>query len=453
LKKRAYGKGLVILVVALFFSLTMLPTIGTLNSSTFQGGEVEKREISLQDYVLPPPMYVNMTLEEAIFRRCSIRIFNEEPVSDEELSTILWAAYGYIDDYKRSVHGIDGKYAVSIYVLKEDAVYRYDPLNHSLIFYKEGDYRNIVAQYDAPIQLGIVWDKNKSSNENYAAAEIGEIGQNIYFMANALDLGAVTTVGFTLSRIGLPSNEVPKIIMPVGHPKYPYNFIYRPLVLSPLPRIQCSNMSLTTAIKERSETDSFVGYLSEQEEAQLIWSTYGYSYLLDKTKDEFFYHINRHRTVPSAHGYYPLRIYAVTKSGIYRYIPNIYDPIYGILPWAFLPIPMPVFTFMMKVKGGDYREEIAQSSSPAIASALLSIISVLDIERTRPQGFDDFSGEEFRWLWYYEAGASAYNVLLEATAWNLSANIFAITDKESILSTLGLDENNFDPLFVVPVGK
>ncbi|KAA0002867.1 MAG: hypothetical protein FE048_02885 [Thermoplasmata archaeon] len=453
MKRRAYGKGLVILVTTLFFSLTMLPAIGTLKPITFQNREFEKERVSLQNYELPPPIPVNMTLEESIFRRCSIRVFSDDPVTDEELSTVLWAAYGYINEEKRTVHGIEGIYAARIYVLKEDAVYIYDPLNHSLIFYKEGDYRGRVAQYEAPIQLGIVWDKNKSSNENYAAAEIGEIGQNIYFMANALDLGTVTTVGFTLSRIGLPSNEVAKIIMPLGHPKYPYNFVYRPLVLSPLPRIQYSNMSLTTAIEERRETDSFEGELTKQEKTQVIWSTYGYSYFLDKTEDEFFYHINRHRTVPSAHGYYPLRIYAITESGIYRYIPNIYDPIYGILPLAFLPIPMPVFTFMMKVKGGDYREEIAQASLPSIASAPLSIISVLDIERTRPKNFDDFSGEEYRWLWYYEAGASAYNVLLEATAWNLSANVFPITNKEAILSVLGLDGNDFDPLFIVPVGK
>lgn len=453
MRKRAYGKSLGILVIALFFSLTMLPTIGTLNLSTFQRGEIEKREISLQDYVLPPPISVNMTLEESIFRRCSMRIFNDDPITDEELSTILWAAYGYVNNGKRTIHGI-GAYAARIYVLKEDAVYIYDPLNHSLVFYKEGDYRNVVAQYDAPIQLGIVWDKNKSSNENYVAAEIGEIGQNIYFMANALDLGTVTTVGFTLSRIGLPSNEVPKIIMPLGHPKYPYNFVYKPLVLSPLPRIQYSNMSLTEAIKERRESDSFGGKLTEQEKAQMIWSTYGYSYFLDKTKDEFFYHINRHRTVPSAHGYYPLRMYAITESGIYRYIPNIYDPIYGPLSVinTFPRFPIPVITFMIKTREGDYREEIAQSSFPAIASAPLSIISVLDIDRTRPKGFDDFSGEEFRWLWYYEAGASAHNVLLEATAWNLSANVFPLTDKEAILSILELNEN-FDPLFIVSVGK
>ncbi|KAA0015378.1 MAG: hypothetical protein FE041_00005 [Thermoplasmata archaeon] len=429
---------LIVGLIIMFF----IPHMNTFKVSTLPSQEL-----------LPPPIAVNMTLEESIFRRCSIRIFSDEPVSEEELSTILWAAYGYIDEEKRTVHGINGLYTAKIYVLKEDAVYTYNPLNHSLIFYKEGDYRKLVAQYDAPIQLGIVWDTTKSSNENYASAEIGEIGQNIYFMANALDLGTVTTVGFTLSQIGLPPSDVPKIIMPIGHPKYPYNFVYCPLVFSLLPRIQYSNMSLTDAIEERREAEFFGGELTKQEEFQVIWSTYGYSYLLDKTKDEFYYHINRHRTVPSAHGYYPLRIYVVKESGIYRYIPNIYDPIYGIYLLPFSWFPIPVVTFMMKIKSGDYRDEIAQASSPSIATAPLIIVSVLDIERTRPKGFDDFSGEEFRWLWYYEAGASAYNALLESTAWGLSANVFPIVDKGTVLSVLGLNGDDFDPLFIVAVGK
>ena len=61
--------------------------------------------------------------------------------------------------------------------------------------------------------------------------------------------------------------------------------------------------------------------------------------------------------------------------------------------------------------------ELAQACSQlSLATAPLSIIPVLELERTRPKGGDDFSGEEYRWLWYYEAGASAYNIFLEATA-------------------------------------
>ena len=393
------------------------------------------------EYPLPHPMPVDMTLLDAIFRRMSVRGFTAQTVTDDDLSTVLWAAYGYRDDGNRTVSGIDGVYASVIYVLKENAVYRYDPLNHSLIFYKDGDYRYI-GQYEAPIQLGLVWDKNKSGNENYSGAEIGAIGQNIQFMASALNLGTVVTgeVPSPIDEIGLPSNEVGKIVMPLGYPNFSYDFTHRPMWLSLLPRIKESGASLQTVLEKRSETTSFAGNLTRSEVSQVLWASYGYSYLLDKS-DAPNNPIKRHRTVPSAHGYYPLRMYAVTKSGIYRYIHGIFScDIWGL----------PIVSFILKIRNGDKREEIAQDSQPFVASAPFLIISVLDIGRTNQ--WDDLSAEKFRWIWYYEAGASAHNVLLQAKAWNLTANIALITDTESVRSLLRLNDN-YLPLFIVPIGK
>jgi len=109
---------------------------------------------------------------------------------------------------------------------------------------------------------------------------------------------------------------------------------------------------------------------------------------------------------------------------------------------------LPIVTFMMKIKNGDMREEIAQAlSEPGIASAPLLIIPVLDLEMAK-----ELSGEYCWRFWYYEAGASAHNVLLEATAWDLSANIVFPTDIDSIRSILGLNDD-FVPMLVVPVGR
>jgi len=69
------------------------------------------------EYSLPSPLSVNMILEESIFMRKTVRNFTEEQVTDEELSTVLWAAYGLRDDGKRSVAPIDDVHAVVIYVL------------------------------------------------------------------------------------------------------------------------------------------------------------------------------------------------------------------------------------------------------------------------------------------------------------------------------------------------
>jgi len=108
---------------------------------------------------------------------------------------------------------------------------------------------------------------------------------------------------------------------------------------------------------------------------------------------------------------------------------------------------------MMRIRLGDHRQELAEAcQEPALASTGLSIVSVLDIKRTRPPGDDDFSGLGLRWIWYYEAGASAYNVLLETTAWDLSGNIVIPTDYAAIRSLLRLNDSYF-PLLTIPVGK
>lgn len=89
---------------------------------------------------LPPPEHVNMPLEEAICRRMSVRAFTAEAIGEQQLSTLLWHAYGVIDG-QRTIHPVAATYGLHIYVLMEDAAYRYDPENHSLDLFRRGDYR------------------------------------------------------------------------------------------------------------------------------------------------------------------------------------------------------------------------------------------------------------------------------------------------------------------------
>jgi hypothetical protein len=223
--------------------------------------------------------------------------------------------------------------------------------------------------------------------------------------------------------------------------------------LSLLPKIQNSSTSLTTAIVNRKE--SFVWNdeaPSRQQLTQMVWSSYGYSYLIDHTYPEDRYNvfdITRHRTLPSACGMYPLRIYVVTEENTYRYYPNIVDTIYssvrGCKSW-------PQITFLQKVISRDIRFNIAQFSESYISTAPLIIIPVLDLEQTI-KGNRDLSDEQFRWSWYYEAGAAAHNALLEATAWGLAGNIAMIQDKDAVCALLNLDSQQFEPLLAIPVGE
>jgi len=390
-----------------------------------------------------------MILENSIMRRMSIREFTEESITDEELGTILWAAHGFRDDGKRTTPGINDQHTTIIYVLKEDAAYTYDALNHSLVFYKEGDWRDIVGyQYSAPVQLGLCWNTD-FADINLGAAEIAQMCVNIYFMANALNLGTVACGQYppAIKPLGLPDNHDGILVMPIGHPLYPYDFQYSPRLLSLLPKVKFSNMTITEALEKRVETSVFTGELSDQQESQLLWAGYGYSYNLDKS-DNTIGRLDRHRSVPSAHGYYPNDIYFVKESGIYRYFPNFYNPVYGLLRGIWF---LPVIPFTIQVKRGDFRNVIAQASNnPNIADSPFIIIPVLDDSKANI--WDDLSGEEWRWLWLFDASSTANNILLEATAQNLSGDIILPIDTDSIKSILELEEDQI-PLIIIPISN
>jgi len=142
-------------------------------------------------------------------------------------------------------------------------------------------------------------------------------------------------------------------------------------------------------------------------------------------------------------------MYAVTQQGVFYYQPNLFMR-FQKTPVDF--IGLPILTFLMKKISGDHRLEVAEAAGhPNIASAPLIMLTVLDLEMTRPPGKDDLSGEGDRRFWYFEAGASAHNVLMEATSWGLSAAVFPPADAAAVQSLLQLDET-YLPLFVIPVG-
>ena len=431
-------KAVLITIIILFFGVAISPVMG-ISFSQKEYANIESTLIA-KDYVLPPPRFIDMSLEKSIMRRSSVRNFTEEPVTDEELATILWAAYGLREDGKLTVAEINGTHAAVIYVLLEN-VYKYNPQNHSLDFYKEGDYRDIEGmQYHAPVQLGLCWNTD-IADINFGSAECGAIGQNIYFAANAIGLGTVITAQIppAITPVGLPSNEKGIGIMPLGHVENPYNFKYRPFLLSLLPRVKFSETNLTSALEKRNETTTWESNsISRHDLSHLVWASYGYSYYLDRSGN---YVVTRHHTIPSAHGYYPFRIYTVTKSGISRYI-------YGL--WNIDVWGLPVVAYLLKNNFGDKRDIVAEASESFVADAPFCIIPVLDIENTNK--WDDLSDDSVRWIWYFEAGASSHNILLQATSLGLAGNIVPINDKAAICSLLRLNEEKFDPMFVVPVG-
>ncbi|MBC7081457.1 MAG: nitroreductase family protein [Thermoplasmatales archaeon] len=373
-------KKLIFLTALLFFS-TNLPMNG--------------------EYIyLPPPHLPEILLEDAISRRVSIREFSEREISLENISSLLWAT--------NLVASADRRASVNIYVIMEGGVYRYIPSNHSLKIFRKGDFR-WVGDYDtAYLKIGLTWNKSCGKNENFSAFQMGSIGQNIYFISNSLNLGTVTTAGkaYELYYIGLPIDEKPLIIMPVGYPSRPYNFYYSPYNTS-LPFPGNGSKNLVDAMLEKNREEFLYGELNEREISQLLWASYGYSYFFDAL------HGRRHRTVPSSHATYPLEIFFANSSGFFHYLPENHS--------------------LELVIDEDVRGEIW----PSWARNANLFFIYLNLSK---------AGES--WAWYYEAGAIWQNLLLEATSLNLSANVipnFEIGDK--------LKFEGLKALLVMEVGK
>ncbi len=200
---------------------------------------------------LPLPIFKgNMSLEEAILHRRSIREYRKESLTLHQLSQLLWAAQG-ITEVRwgfRASPSAGATYPLEIYVVVGNngvrelasGVYRYKPHSHSLVLVKKGDVREELYSAclnqewvrDAPVVLVIVADYERTTRVygergiRYVHMEVGHVGQNIYLEATALGLGTVAVGAFYDDEvrviIGAPENHHPLYVMPVGVPVKPY---------------------------------------------------------------------------------------------------------------------------------------------------------------------------------------------------------------------------------------
>jgi SagB-type dehydrogenase family enzyme len=210
-----------------------------------------------ENYVLLPlPRPIsNVSVEEAILRRRSIRDYTEEPVLLEHLSLILWAAQGITDPvYKlRAAPSAGATYPLEVYVVVGErgvlvrdgvylraGVYKYLVHEHALLLIKSGDFRAELERAaldqrwvgSAPVSIVItaVYERTTArygerGAARYVPMEAGHAGQNIYLMATALGYGTVAVGAFydhmVLEIVGASEKETPLYIYPIGVPQRP----------------------------------------------------------------------------------------------------------------------------------------------------------------------------------------------------------------------------------------
>ena len=101
-----------------------------------------------QIYLPSPSQKGEMSLEEAITRRRSIRHFAPQPLSQSQLSQILWSAQG-ISDNHRTVPSSGATYPLEIFAVCGSncveqvgaGVYHYNIDSHSLSLHHREDVR------------------------------------------------------------------------------------------------------------------------------------------------------------------------------------------------------------------------------------------------------------------------------------------------------------------------
>ena len=194
---------------------------------------------------LPQPrLKSNVSVEEALLHRRSIREYTNEPLTLEEVSQLLWAAQGITAKWGgRTAPSAGGLYPLEVYVAVgrvqglNPGVYKYEPRGHKLNKIGVKDVRGElvkaalgqtwVGEGAIDIVITAVYERTmKKYGERgirYVHMEAGHAAQNIYLQATALNLGMVVVGGFYDDQVkevmSLAENETPLYVIPVGRKK------------------------------------------------------------------------------------------------------------------------------------------------------------------------------------------------------------------------------------------
>ena len=176
----------------------------------------------------------NKSFEELLGERMSVREWTSEDLSLQEISALLWAAYGFTESEHRTVPSAHGVYPLVIYFASAHGLFKYYPEWEAIQKLSENDFRRGIAERiagqtwaaNAPVMLVIVWDKQKmgENEKRFVETEAGCVIQNVYLEAAFLGLGTVVVGGGfdeegIQALLELPENELPLYAMPVGRLK------------------------------------------------------------------------------------------------------------------------------------------------------------------------------------------------------------------------------------------
>ena len=171
---------------------------------------------------------------DALAKRSTSRAFDTKDLSAQQLSSLLWAAFGLNRaDGKRTAPSANNKQATDIYVLLKSGAYIYDAKANKLGPVLAEDIRKLGGTQDfitnAPVTLVFVADLSKMGNgsaeskKTTANVNVGYISQNVYLFcaSEGLATGARGSVDRAAlgSKMELRPEQVIILAQSVGYPK------------------------------------------------------------------------------------------------------------------------------------------------------------------------------------------------------------------------------------------
>jgi SagB-type dehydrogenase family enzyme len=184
-----------------------------------------------------PSLKGNVSVEEALAKRRSVRRFADRPLSDEHLGQLLWAAQGITDEARglRTAPSAGALYPLELYVFTADGIYHYSPDEHTLTRTLAGDQRAALATAalgqssvranGAVILIAADYARTAAKYgdraKQYGDIEVGCACQSVLLQATALGIVGVPVGAFGDAQVkqaaALPDEQAPVLLIPVGY--------------------------------------------------------------------------------------------------------------------------------------------------------------------------------------------------------------------------------------------
>ena len=234
------------LAILILVSLPFIAAAAAASEVDFAGRRI------LETVELPKPgTDGTVSVEKALAERRSVRSFTTDPLTLDEVSQLLWSAYGitytrdgmpdFVRGGLRTAPSAGALYPLEVYLVAGNVeglragLYRYVSDGHLLQMLIGGDLRldlqrachgqRFVGSAPASIVYSAIYERCTSKygergRERYVCMDLGHSGQNVYLQCEALGLGTCAVGAFDDEAVHkvmrLSEEEEALYVMPVG---------------------------------------------------------------------------------------------------------------------------------------------------------------------------------------------------------------------------------------------